>query len=65
MVVVRVLEDGLDVDDVLARGRPPVEVDLPPTFGIVFQHFERKLLSGRLLDALHDLAVDAEAEDRV
>jgi hypothetical protein len=38
VVVVRVLEDGLEVDDVLAGGRAPVEVDLATALGVVLQH---------------------------
>ena len=43
MVVVRVLEDGLDVDDVLARRSPPVKVDLPPALHVVFQHLRTEV----------------------
>ena len=56
MVVVRVLVDGLDVDDVLAGGGPPVEVNLSPALRVVLQHLERELLAGGLLDALDNLA---------
>ena len=65
MVVVRILVDVLDVDDVLARAGPPVEVDLPPGLGVVLEHLERVLLARGLVRTLHNLAVDSQTKDVV
>ena len=60
--IVCVLVHVLDVDDVSAPARPPVQVDLPPTLHVVLQHLERALLA-RPVETLDHLPVDSEPEN--
>lgn len=63
--VVRVFVDVDDVDDVLAVGRAPVQLDFSSGLGVVLQNFERILDATLLVSALNHLAVDTQPEDIV